>query len=133
MKKVIWIAIAFIFMASLAGADGNPTAINEYTYTFNNNTANPSQHTISTAIIRPDVDKITAYEVVPYPTDALACERLIAVYDSTTLAANQELIGEKEASTGSAGERFNRPRKINNAISFVQGAYTTAIISFIRE
>ncbi len=133
MRKIVFALLAIMVMASTAWAEGNPTAIDEYTYTFNNNSANPAAHTVSTSVIRPGVDKLTAYEVVQYPSNKTSSERLIAVYDATTIATAQELIGEKEVSSGSAGERFVRPRKIKNAITFYQGAYTTTVVSFIKE
>lgn len=132
--KVLALVLFMVAMwSAISFAEGNTTAVDEYTYTFNNNSANPSAHTVSTSVIRPGVDKITAYEVVQYPSTKTSSERLIALYDSTTIATAQELVGEKETSSGSAGDRFSRPRKIKNAVTFYQGAYTTAIVSFIKE
>ena len=133
MKKLIWIILAIVFIAGVAFAN-DETAIQEYTYTLNNNSATPYMHTVATTVIRPKYDKIIGYEVVQYPSVASSSERIIAVYDSSTLTnANSELIGEKETSIGSAGEMYTRPRKIQNGVRFYQGAYTTAIIHFVKE
>lgn len=134
MRKVILFVIGILLIASLASAEGNPTAINEYTYTINNNTAVSKTTLIDTTIIRPKVDKISAYEITPYPSVVSKTESFIAIYDSDTVAANSELVGEQETASGyGVGKRFLRPRKIINGIWVFQGAYTTAVISFIRE
>jgi hypothetical protein len=135
MRKIVSALVLVMCFVSISFADGNPTAVNEYTYIINNKTGSAVTNLIPITIIRPGVDKITAYKVIPWdggPGTGNA-ELKIAVFDNTTVNANSELIAEDEKSGVSAGERFDRPRKILNGIWVVQGANTTAIISFIRE
>ena len=132
MKKLL-VAVAFmLFFASLVYAEGNPTAVNEYNFEIKNNTGNGKLTVIPTTIIRPKVDKITAYSVMPLWTNT--CENYVAVYDSATVNTAVEVLGEREnvANTGD-GERFSRPRKIVNGIVVIQGAYTVVHIHFISE
>ena len=133
MKKLIWIILAIVFIAGVSFAN-DETAVKEYTYTIINNATTPKTTLISTSIVRPNVDKITAYRVIPAVAGSNG-ELNIALYDSATVNANSELVGEDEnSSTGnSAGERLFRPRKILNGIWVYQGAMSTAIISFVKE
>ena len=148
MRRILLGLMGLFLVCGVCFADGNPTAIMEYEYTIKNDSPIGITTIIPTTSIRPGVDKITAYEVLPYSSSTATLpypwtaksEVVIGLFDATdvVLTANTtEKIGEKEAnnsaSPSSAGERFERPKKVANGVVTTQGAFTSATIFFIRE
>lgn len=130
MKKVLTIMLLGTMVASNCLGQ-NPTAVYEYSYCIRNNTPTSKTQVIPVTSIRPKIDKLTAYVVTPIQSSA---ESAIAVFDDTTVRCTGEKLGEKESLRGgSAGERFKRPKEIANGVVVHQGAFTDAIIFFIRE
>ena len=131
MRRFLFLSMVMCLFVGIAFAQ-DPTAVTEYEYTISNNSGTGRATAIPITSIRPNVDKITAYEVVAKASGN--SETYIGVYDGTTVACSGEKFGEKEAtSKGSAGERFERPKKIVNGVTVIQGANTDAIVYFIKE
>ena len=133
MRKT-WILLGLcLLLCSKIFAVAPFPAVIEYSYEITNETGYPSSFVIPTTSIRPNVDKITKYEILPIDNEKNS-EIYIALFDDTTVAMSGEKLGEKEARDGgSAGERFIRPKKVLNGVVVRQGANTRAIIYFIRE
>jgi len=140
MKKGLLIALLVIGIAlvPMMSYAQNPTAVQEYSYqnaSMRNDTATSKTTIIPTGSIRPGIDKLTAYEVLPLEGKA-SSEIVIGVFDGTDVLLTGEKLGEKEAQTktgGSAGERFMRPKKIVNGLVVQQGAFSQTILYFVRQ
>jgi len=134
MRKILGVLVLAVLFVSLAFADGNPTAITEYSYEILNNSGTDAlTRIIPTTSIRPGIDKIVAFEVTALP-GLPGAECWAALFDDTTIAATGEKLGEKEAANGyTATERFPRPKMIANGVVSMQGVHTRLTIYFVRE
>ncbi len=132
MKKTFVMLMGMVLISVVCLAQ-NPTAITEYSYEIRNNSSNAKSFIVPITSIRPKIDKLVKYVVMPYP-GATYSETYCGIFDDIAYAMSGEILGEKEAINGaSAYERFPRPLKIANGIVTQQGPYTTLILTFVRE
>ena len=132
MKKFLVVLVAVMLLAPVAGAWTLGSDL-VYSVEIRNNTGSASSYVVPITTIRPKVDKLVGYEVMPIDGHANA-ECFVGIFDDTTVAMVGEILGEKESdNNGSIGEAWPRGKKIVNGIVTRQGAYTDLILYFIRK
>ena len=133
MKRVLILMLAVMFlMNGVCFAQGDTHAKVIYTYPISNNSGIGIATVIPAGSIRAGVDKVIGYSV--QNLNDTGGENIIGVYDSTSIVAPGENMGESEAAQSeTATEWYPYPRDIVNGVVVAQGPYTLATIFFIRE
>lgn len=130
MRKGLFLVIVLMLLVSRVDAMVAETV---YEVRIRNDSGEPKFYSIPVTTIRPEVDKFVGYEVMPLTSGNT--ETYVVIFDSTSALVIGEILGEKEAAAGwSAGDWFGeRPKKIANGVSLRQGAFTEAVVYFIRR
>jgi len=133
MKKfLVILLLCVVLFGGKAFAIEPVTAAIVYEYDISNDSGGPLTTLIPTYAIRPNVDKIVGYTVMP-TEGQVNTESYVGLYDTTSSALSGEKLGELEASdNASKNDHFIRPKKILNGVGVRQGARTTVIVFFIR-
>ena len=132
MRKIATVVMALMLMASICYAD-DTISKTVYSYPIKNTSGVRQVTVIPTTSIRPLVDKVIGYSILPY-NGALAAECYIGIFDETTPSLAGEIFAENEAE-----QRFGSSvlwsfgKYINSGVSVSQGANTWAIVYFIRK
>ena len=106
-----------------------------YSVNIRNNTGELLDTLIPVTTIRPEVDKLTGYDVMTLAPTGANTETWISIFDSTDSLLTGECFGEQEGTGGpeSIGDRWPRGKRIFNGIAIRQGAYTDVQIYFRRK
>lgn len=130
MKRLLSVLAVLLFVSGIVFGD----TVSKKVYSFGIlNKGGPNKITvIPTTSIRPGVDKIIGYSVMPaVPGPA---ELYIGIFDQTNKWLSGEVIAENEANTPwGTGELWPFGKWIFNGVVVNQGANTQVQIYFISE
>lgn len=143
MKRILSLMLIAIMLCGSCWALGDTHSQYVYTYTVRNNAGTPKIQVVPVTSIRPGVDKLVGYAVLPITTlgttSTYGTENYLTLYDATSSDAipnltGLEVIGEIEAAANTAAyELWPIPKSFTTGIIMQQGCYTQAIIYFIKE
>lgn len=126
------ILVGMFFLFQVASADIGGDSQQVYSFEINNDTPNYRTTLIPVTTIRPGVDKVVGYQMLPYK-NATTGELLIGLYDSIDNFLSGELLGENESAFPyGIVEWFPYPKKIQNGVVVRQGSWSTVIVYFVR-
>ena len=132
MKKFAFLLVLALLLASVMPAYAVAPSDNKYVIT--NTTAISQATAVSTSIIAPNIARILKVTVTSaLPKGATSTETVVGVYDATSSGAalNSALEGEVEGTTAATVEiKYERPLKVYNGITIIQGAYTVVVIEW---
>ena len=133
MKKILGLTIALVLMVSaysFAYQGGEVRQV--YSYYVENDTSNALTTIIPVTSIRPNVDKIVGYDLLPLNPGNN--ETFVGLFDGTDEQLSGECFGEKEAvAGGSANDYWPRGKKIVDGVVTRQGTNTVLQLLFIRQ
>ncbi len=132
MKKAVLLAMVFMFICGLAFGQGDTHQKYVYEFRVVNDAPIGKTYIIGTDVIRPKIDKLVGYRVIPITSGAT--ETCCGLYDGTDYLLFGECFGESEAANGgSEGELWLIPKEIKEGVVVQQGAFTVVIVYFVRE
>jgi hypothetical protein len=134
MRKIATVVMALMLMASICYAD-DTISKTVYSYGVKNTSTTLHQTTIvPTTSIRPLVDKIIGYSIMPL--NGNNAESIIGIFDGTDVQLTGEVFAESESEAARAAgksELWAYGKSIALGIVLRQGANTQAQIYFIRK
>lgn len=132
MKRVLLIAVVLLFVSGIVFAQGDTHSRYIYEYRVKNATGAAKTTIIPITSIRPGVDKLVGYRVLPAGPGST--ESYCGLYDGTDYFLSGESFGESEAPNGASdGELWLIPKQILLGVVVQQGANSIAIVYFVRE
>lgn len=131
--RIFAVVLAVMLMVGVAFADGDTIMKKVYSYGVTNTSGVAQTTSIPVTSIRPLVDKVIGYSLIPY-NGTVTSEGYLGIFDGTDMSATAECFAENEIS-GTLGwnELWNYGKYISTGVTVVQGANTIVQIYFIRE
>jgi len=130
MKKAL-LVIVLMFMVGVCFA--LESSQKPYSIELKNSTGVRQISVIPTTSIRPLIDKLIGYDVLPLAMTRGA-ECYISIMDDTDKSLDGEVFAESEAQANfGKGEMWTNAKYINDGIVVTQGANTQVQIYFVRE
>jgi len=132
MKKLAVVILTLMVLSGVCLAE--ETARTVYSYIIvNTHATNALTSVVPTTSIRPKVDKLIGYMIMP--RNAAGSEGFIGIYDGTDVYLTGESLAENELDTnkGSKGELWPFGKYIADGIVVQQGANTIVQLYFVRE
>jgi len=131
MKKLLLGIVVLMLVAGNAWALDDISA-DWVTYEINNTSTTDYLTTVvDVSIIRPNIAKLCGWTVQETSSQS---EAFCAVYDTTAVGPNSELLGESEAVPETVdGRWFVRERKVLNAITVCQGPNSKVLIYYTNR
>lgn len=130
MKKFIVFSLVML-MCGIAFAD-DTIAKTVYSYGITNTTGKILATVISTSSIRPGVDKVIGYSVMPIDSSRSEC--YIGLFDGTDNSLSGEVLAENEAAqSDGVAELFPFGKTISDGVVVSQGARTQVQVYFVSK
>ena len=132
MKRIVWLALAFVFIASSCFAlSGDTHAQAVQSYRIDNTTGDRMTTAIPITSIRPNIDKIVGYQV--YLAGGTSTEMWVSLFDGTDKQLTGECLAESEINDYGNQEYFPYPKQIISGLVVSQGAQTVVQIYFVSN
>jgi len=132
MKFKTALLICLLLAFNFAYADWNGGMKKVYSVRIENVTGDRQTTIIPTTTIRPGVDKLVGWSIMPYFLSG-NYESYLTIVDSTDAQLNDEVFDEVEAMSGAGAVYWDNPRWIENGVVVSQGSNTTVQIHFIKD
>lgn len=124
----------FIVVVVLLSVNAYGSSQQVYEYRCVNATGNSLQTVVPITTIRPKVDKLVGYRVIPSAKAGQTSEVFCGLFDGTDKTMTGECFGESEAPAAtSIGESWPDGKYVFNGVAVQQGALTTVIVYFISR
>ena len=129
--KIVSLVLAMMLMAGVCFAS-DTISKDVYSYGLKNNTGVALTTIIPVTSIRPNVDKIIGYSVMPIDKNTAEC--YIGIFDGTDVLLTGEVFAENEAPQGSGvAELWEYGKSISLGVVVRQGAKTQVQVYFVKE
>ncbi len=137
MKKSILIAILMVFIVSVCGLAHADQRYSDviYDYPITNITGEALTTVIPTTSIRPNVDKVVGWSIMPsIAGETVSTESFFGIFDSSASnLTDKEMIWEAEPDGGSGGDMWPYGKKILEGVTTRQGTNTILTVYFSRK
>jgi hypothetical protein len=131
MKKILTFVLVMFMLSGVAFASDSISKT-VYSYGLKNTTGIMQVTTIPVTAIRPDIDKVIGYSIMPLTSATAEC--YIGIFDGTTNSLAGEVFAENEAiSDKGISEIWPFGKYISEGVVVSQGANTQVQIYFVRE
>lgn len=132
MRKILAVVLAVMFMASVCFASDT---ISKRVYSIkyeNTHGSNAQTSIVPTTSIRPKVDKLIGYSIMP--RNGAGAECFIGIFDGTDVLLTGECLAEAESDNlKGRNELWPYGKWIEDGVVVQQGANTIVQIFFVRE
>ena len=136
-NRVLGMVMVMLAFATMCYADGL-VGQTVYSLEIKNVSGERLTYVIPTTTIRPGIDKLYGYRIMPAGVSPIlhgnSTESYVGIFDGTTVELNGECFDENEANdTGACGEVWPRGKKIVYGVVTNQGTNTILQVYWIRK